>query len=155
MRRNIFFIVLLAALMFQCTSSSVIFNKDFSFKDQKWNRFQKLEIETLVDASDKEYDINFVLKYSSHIQYNVFPIHVIFQTPAGEERIREVELAIRNINDELIGEKQGDIVVLKKSLWKHFSFPEQGKINITIENILPKIEAENVISAGIEIVTSE
>ncbi|MEA3505715.1 MAG: hypothetical protein U9R32_11050 [Bacteroidota bacterium] len=142
-------LVFVAALFYQCAGPEVIFDESVTFENQKWHRFNNLEFETLVDASKKEFDIEFVLKYSEDFQYDMIPIHVILQTPSGEERIREVEINIRYGDGKLIGENFNGIITLKKLLWKEFSFNDKGKVTISIENIFPKIETDNIISAGV------
>lgn len=141
--------LLLAIILVQCSGPDTVFEEHRNFEKDTWHRFNKLSFTIPIDNIDKKYDIIFSMVYTPDYQYDRIPIHVIMNTPAGEKRINEFNINVRNKADEFIGEKKGDSIHLKKNLWGGFVFNREGEAQLSIEQIIPKYNTPHIKSAGI------
>ncbi|MCD6113555.1 MAG: hypothetical protein J7J86_09875 [Bacteroidales bacterium] len=141
-----FIIFLFCIILFSC-SSKPEFEKHISFKNNSWYRFKKLNFEIPVNKLNRDYDLFFTIKYNSDLTVNRLPLHVIIDTPSGEERIMEYKLKLLDKNDKPLGEKQNNFWTVELKLREDFSFHKKGICKIEIENLNPKIETSGIIEA--------
>lgn len=145
---SVIFLLFTLALV-QCSGPDTVYEEHRYFENDTWHRFDKLNFAVPVDNIDKNYDIKFSMVYTSEYQYDRIPVHVIMNTPAGEERIHEFKFNVRNKAGDFIGEKKGDSIHLKKTLWGGFVFNKEGKAKLSIEQLIPKYNTPHIKSAGI------
>ena len=123
--------------------------KQFFFPNESWQRYNILKFDLPVTESGRSYDVCFVLRCRKSISYDKLPLNMVLNSPSGEERIREYEIPIRNLNGSYTGTLSGDtcinLFVLKKNLY----FSKNGVLKVEIENLNPKMETEGVFSAGL------
>jgi gliding motility-associated lipoprotein GldH len=121
------------------------------FPDQKWYRYNLLSFELPVSKAGKSWDIYFFIRHTKAYEFNSFDFNMIMNTPSGEERIKEYQVDIKRKDGGFAGNCTPDsceaIVVLKKGI----SLEKTGILKIEIENLVPKLDLNGVLGAGIRI----
>lgn len=152
--KSLIAIVLFFTLSFSCNQSGPVFEKYLKMKNSTWDRFDQKYFEIPVDDVTKSFDITFVVRVTSKLAYDEIPFYVILKTPAGEERIREIKIPVRE-NAKMAGELIGNVYETRVVLWKDLSISAKGKCIISIENLIPKIQTEGIDEIGIVVTKSK
>jgi gliding motility-associated lipoprotein GldH len=125
-----------------------VFEKYLKMKDATWDRFSMKLFEIPVEDEGESYDIILSIRNTAGFQYDKLPVYVILTTPSGEERMREINIPIRE-NGKMLGEAKSGSFEIKTVLWKEINLADKGKCKISIENIIPKIQTEGIDEIGI------
>jgi gliding motility-associated lipoprotein GldH len=148
-----FFFFLTAFFLISCNQGPV-FEKYTKMKDATWDRFSMKLLEFPVQEADKSYDISLVVRNTAGFQYDKLPVYIIFTTPSGEERMREVNIAIRE-NGKMLGIAKNNHFEVTTVLWKEINLADKGNCKISIENIIPKIQTIGIDEIGIVVTKSK
>jgi gliding motility-associated lipoprotein GldH len=96
-------------------------------------------------------DISFFIRYTKAYEFNDFDFNMIMNTPSGEERTRVFHIDIKQKNGKFCGKCNPDscetVVVLKNGI----SLQKKGRLKIEIENLVPRLDLNGVLGAGIRI----
>ena len=149
-------IILFALALFttSCDKAGPVYEKYLKMKNSTWDRFDQKYFEIPVDDVTKSYDITFVVRTTNKLAYDEIPFYLILTTPAGEERIREIKIPIRE-NDKMIGELKGNVYETRVVLWKDLSISAKGNCKVSVENLIPKIQTEGIDEIGIVVAKSK
>jgi gliding motility-associated lipoprotein GldH len=131
-----------------CSTREPVFEKYHKFENSSWDRFNKIVFNIPIVKPDVDYTITLVLKPNKSFIYNSMPVYVIMNTPAGEERMNEVKIAVKD-GGKFIGEVEGQPLVIKTVLWQSLHISDKGTCRISIENMVPKILTEGISEIGI------
>ena len=145
---SIFLSFVISIFTVSCDKGGPVFEKYHKMKNSTWDRFDQKYFEIPVDDANKSYDITFVVRVTSKLAYDEIPFYVILTTPAGEERIREIKIPVRE-NGKIVGKLTGATYETRVELWKDLSLTGKGKCKISIENLVPKIQTEGIDEIGI------
>ena len=124
------------------------------FAGNVWGRFNLLSFEVPIEKADT-WDIYLFTRVTPAFQHETLDFNMVMNTPAGEERIREYQLAIKSksgnfciicSNDSCEG-----TILLKRAIM----IAKPGILKIEIENLTPRISTEGVLGVGIRLVPSE
>lgn len=124
------------------------------FKDQTWNRFDKITFNIPILAVDKRYDVYFFANHTKNYEYDNLRFNMIMTTPSGEERIKEYKFMLKNTTDGFLGECRGDSCTASIVLRKGISMEKIGMLRIEIETLVPRLQINNVLGIGIRMVPS-
>lgn len=136
-----------------CTKGPV-FENYVKMKNTTWDRFDIKEFTVPIAEAAKSYDIQVVVRCTEKFQYDNLPFYVILTTPAGEERMREVTVTVKE-NGKLVIDPETSKVESRLILWKNISMADVGKCKITLENMIPKIQTEGIDEIGIVVTEVE
>jgi len=121
------------------------------FPQQSWYRYNILSFEVPVADPAKTWDVYFFLRHTNAYEFNTFDFNMVMNTPSGEERIREYHADIRKKDGTFPGTCTPDscdtFVLLKNGI----SFGKQGILKVEIEELVPRLQLNGVIAAGIRI----
>ena len=124
------------------------------FKDQTWNRFEKIRFDIPILETDKRYDVFFFANHTRDYEFDNLEFNMIMTTPSGEERIREYLFLLKNKTGGFTGTCSGDSctasITLKKGLWME----KKGMLRIEIETLVPRLQIHGLLGAGIRMVPS-
>jgi gliding motility-associated lipoprotein GldH len=140
--------VIILLVLLSCSSKGPVYEKYFKFEHNTWDRFKQVLFNIPFEESDAEYDISIVLKPVADFPYDDMPIYVIMNTPAGEERMTEVKVHLKE-KGAFIGATEGKPVIIKAPLWKALAINDKGTCKISIENMVPKIQTTGIAEVGI------
>ncbi|NVO18693.1 MAG: hypothetical protein HXX13_03285 [Bacteroidetes bacterium] len=144
---NVLILISLLALM-SCSKQGPIFEHYMKFDKGNWDRFNKVVFNVPIDKPGESYDITLVLKPDSSFMYDAMPVYVIMNTPAGEERMKDVRIKVKD-GGRIVGDSEEPSLTIKTPLWKSLPFSDKGMLIISIENMIPKIQTPGVKELGI------
>jgi len=150
---TIFLLFTLSVFSVSCDHGPV-YEKYLKMKNSTWDRFDQKLFEIPIEDAAKNYDITFIVRITSKLPYDELPFYIILTTPAGEERIREIKIPVRE-NGKMVGELKGNIYETRVELWKKINVAEKGNCKISIENMIPKIQTEGIDEIGIVVTKSK
>jgi len=148
------FLLLTISLFSLSCDHGPVYEKYLKMKNSTWDRFDQKLFEIPIEDANKNIDINFVVRVTSKLTYDELPFYIILTTPAGEERIREIEIPVRE-NGKMVGEPKGNVYETRVELWKEINIAAKGKCKISIENMIPKIQTEGIDEIGIVVTKSK
>ena len=133
---------------FSCSTRGPVFEKYYKFGNGNWDRFNKIIFNIPIGKPEANYDITLILKPAKNFAYPAMPVYVIMNTPSGEERMIEVKIRVKE-GEKFIGEVEGQPIIIKTSLWRNLHIAEKGTCQISIENIVPKIQTQGINEIGV------
>ena len=151
---NLFLLFAISRFTVSCDKGGPIYEKYLKMKNSTWDRFDQKYFEIPVDDVTKSFDITFVVRTTGKLAYDEIPFYLILTTPAGEERIREIKIPVRE-NGKMIGELKGNIYETRVELWKDLSISAKGNCKVSVENLIPKIQTEGIDEIGIVVAKSK
>ena len=151
---SIIFVFAISLFTVSCAKEGPVYEKYLKMKNSTWDRFDQKYFEIPVDDISKSFDITFVVRVTSKLAYDEIPFYLILTTPAGEERIRELKIPVRE-NGKMAGTLIGNIYETRVVLWKDLSITTKGNCKISIENMIPIIQTEGIDEIGIVVTKSE
>ena len=131
-----------------------IYEKYLKMKNSTWDRFDPKLFEIPIETPAKNIDIDFVVRITTKLTYDEIPFYIVLTTPAGEERIREIKIPVRE-NGKMIGELKGNVYEKRIELWKEINIAEKGNCKVSVENMIPKIQTEGIDEIGIVVMKSK
>jgi gliding motility-associated lipoprotein GldH len=150
---SLILVLALAASLGSCERGPV-YEKSVKMKNSTWDRFDNKNFEIPIEDVGKNYDITFVAHCTEQFPYDDLPFYVILTTPSGEERMREVNVHVRDNGKLIKGDKDGNSEA-RMVLWRNINMAEKGKCKISIENMIPFIQVEGIDDIGISISISK
>ena len=150
MKRAFLLSILFVTTLVSCTHKPV-YQQFYTFDDGVWNRFKKLDFNIPVEKVGVEYDIVLILEYDVNFPEDKLPFHVIMDTPAGEERIKEYNVRLRGYNGTIYGKVTDNKAIQEITLRKGYAFSKKGIVNLNLECFYPKYDIQGIYKVGIEL----
>ena len=123
-----------------------------TFPESGWHRFDKLSFDWQVTNIGVDYSIVAVIRHRLDFAFDRIPLHIMLTFPSGEERIWEQTVQIRNLDGGFRKVLKDSVVELEFPLRSQISFREKGKINLLIEQIIPKHDTPGILSFGLKMI---
>jgi gliding motility-associated lipoprotein GldH len=149
MKRTLLFPVIILFIMLAACRSDNKYVLNHTFDNNTWDRFNKLQFEMPANIKPGNYDILFQVRLQETFEYDRFPIFVTLNTSSGEERTNEIEMKIKD-NDKFYGTGENNLHVITQKLWEGLYIADTGVNIITVENLIPKMQASGVNSVSLE-----
>jgi gliding motility-associated lipoprotein GldH len=149
-----FFLLFITSITFVSCDRGPVYENYLKMKNTVWDRFDIKQFDIPIAKPAKSYDITVVVKCTDQFTYDNLPFYVIITTPSGEERMREVNVPVRE-NGKLITAPDGTNAEARMLLWKNISMADKGNCKITLENMIPKIQTEGIDEIGIVVTESK
>lgn len=124
------------------------------FNDRTWNRFDKIQFDIPVVEIDKAYDVYFFVNHTKEYEFDNLEFNMIMITPSGEERIKEYKFLMKNSTGGFTGTCSGDSCTASIALKKLLRFEKKGILKIEIETLVPRLQINALLGAGIRLVPS-
>ena len=155
MKLNIsFFLLFLTSITFISCSRGPVYEHYVKMQNTTWDRFDIKKFEIPVTEAAQSYDITAVVRCTESFQYDNLPFYAIITTPSGEERMREINVPVRE-NGKLITDPKTSKSESRIVLWRKISMTDAGNCTITLENMIPKIQTEGIDEIGIVVEKSK
>ncbi len=123
----------------------------YPFKNHVWQRFNILKFELPVKQSEKPYTLVFFARHNQDYLYKSLDFSMVMNTPSGEERIRELQLMIRDADDNFLGNCDMEICEATVVLNKELYINKDGVLLVELENLIPRMETPGLLGVGIRI----
>lgn len=141
--KNLLIPSLLLVLLLTACHSGKRYELNHTFENNTWDRFNKLQFEMPGNIEPGNYDITLNIRLNESFEYDRFPVFVTLNTPSGEERTNEIELKIKD-NGRFYQTPENGLVTITQKLWEGIHIADTGVCIITVENLIPKIQAFGV-----------
>lgn len=151
---RIFLLFTLSIYTVSCHKAGPVYEKYLKMKDSTWDRFDQKYFDIPIDDIGNGFDISLVVRVTGKLGYDEIPFYIILTTPAGEERIREIKIPVRE-NGKMAGQLKGNLYEVYAVLWKDFNMTTKGNCKISIENLIPKIQTEGIDEIGILVTNAQ
>ncbi len=116
-----------------------------------WQRYDIVKFEIPLAKTSKPVNVIFFVRTGPQFSQDHLPFNMVMNTPSGEERIMEYDLEITPGKEALKTGGQQDTertMVLKRGLL----ITGGGKLQLEIENLVPRMKLEGISGIGIRIV---
>ncbi len=121
-----------------------------AFESNTWKRFDFVHVEFPVTDIKHSWNIYIVIRYNDDYKERMLPVNVEMITPSGDTRIRDYNLILRSINNNVItGELKDGYYEVKTLTHPQFQFSETGICSFEIENLNSKFFTAGVQEIGI------
>jgi hypothetical protein len=124
------------------------------FPDKVWNRFNILKFEIPFEKPGT-YEVGFFARLTHDFPYPALGFNMIMNTPSGEERTNEYEMAVKSPSGDFCIECTKDSCTGYIILKKEINFDKPGILKVEIENLTPRLITEGVLGVGIRLKPSE
>ena len=140
---------IIATTLFSCNKNNdyTIYHK---FQDQTWKRFNILQFEIPVEVTKKTYDVVFFARISKDYAHDYLDFNMVMTTPSGEERIKEYRINIKNKTGSFLQSFTGDSCEYTINLKRGITLTK-GTMILQIENLIPRLETNGLLGAGIKL----
>ena len=147
---TLIFFVILVILFSSCKKKESI-DYYHRFENQSWYRYNLLSFELPVSEPGKSWDIFFFIRHTKAYEFNTLELNKTMNTPSGEERIKEYHLDIKRKDGGFIGICTPDSCEVIVTLKNGIIIQNKGTLKIEIENLVPRLNLNGVLVAGIRI----
>ncbi|MBK7212489.1 MAG: hypothetical protein IPH88_04140 [Bacteroidales bacterium] len=149
MKIRLSFLLLISTIFLSsCSKQGPVFENYQKFSQNSWDRFNQIIFNVPIDDTEGAYEFSLIIKPTNDFPYETMPVYVILKTPSGEERTNEVKVRIKE-GGKFIGQKEGEPLVIKASLWKELKISDKGKCRLSVENMVPKIQTPGISEIGL------
>lgn len=121
-----------------------------AFDGHSWGRFDKITFSPAVEKPG-EVDVVLFACFTPGFSYETLDFNMVMSSPAGEERIREYRLKVKDAGGAFLRGCTGDSCYAEISLKKGMRIGKPGKLSIEIENLTPRITTEGMLGLGIRL----
>ena len=122
------------------------------FKDQTWNRFEKVNFDIPILDIQKRYDVYFFARHAKEYEFDNLDFNMIMTTPSGEERIKEYTFLFKDKTGGLMGICNQDSCSVSIVLKKGLRMEKKGMLRIEIEALVPRLQINSLLGVGIRLV---
>jgi gliding motility-associated lipoprotein GldH len=154
MSRSILFTTAFIAfsILAGCSNKDLVFSDFQSFgEDYEWKKDDKKTF--VIEISDNSRPLEFVLlfRYATGYMYDKMLVRITETDPRGNRVMRDMDVHVRDPENEFIGEKGYDIIDLEQVIDANKKYPEFGKYTYTIEHIMPVDPVNFAMGIGLEL----
>jgi gliding motility-associated lipoprotein GldH len=118
------------------------------FPGKSWERFNMLSFEIPIEKGNV-YDVYLFARFANSYPYETLDFNMVMNTPAGEERINEYQMEVKNKSGNFCIECSKDSCMGTILLKREINIARPGVLKIEIENLTPRILTEGVLGVGI------
>ena len=153
--KNYLFVTALAlmSILSSCHKKQEIISYH-KFKDQTWNRFEKLTFDIPLQEAGKIYDVYFFAAHTMKYEFDNLNFNMVMTAPGGEERIKEYTFLIKRKTGEFTGRCDGDSCTAQVALKKGLEIGKKGMLRVEIEALVPRVEITSLKGVGIRLVAT-
>jgi len=144
-------IILIFLILFSACDKGVVFEKNVSIPDYKWNMNNIVNLETEIKDTTALYNIYINIRNASGYQFSNLFLFLNTTTPAGTMARDTVELILADEGGRWLGNGQGDIWDNRILFKKNFRFPQAGTYKFALQQAMRVNPLPEVADAGIRI----
>ncbi len=150
MKNKLIFLCLSTVFLISCTKDTVF--KDFhEFDKHSWHKTEAVTFEATLNDVSKPFDIDISIRHLSVYPFADVVVAMTIETPAGERRVMEHDLIIRNTDGSFKGDGLGDIYDIDLPVFKGLQLTNTGLYRFTIESRMPVVEMPGISGIGLVI----
>ena len=132
MKKNTFFLLFTALLLFIACGPKTIFDETHSIAGS-WNRFKPETFTVDIHDASELYDVSLTIAVdTAHYHENTLPIHINVVSPVQERRMFPCSVTLRDRSGAWKGEWRDGLLVVDQRIRESFSFNREGEHSITV-----------------------
>lgn len=133
-----------------CTGGH-FFEKHIDINNHVWAKTDVIRFDVPVTDTESLYDIFIAVRHMSAYPYANVLVSLTIETPAGEIRVKQHDLIIRNTDGSFKGDGLGDYWDIEVPVFKEFEFRNEGTYKFSIENRMHLTEMPGIMAMGLVI----
>jgi gliding motility-associated lipoprotein GldH len=141
-------LVFLVIALFGCGKEQPV-SRFHHFPNGVWERFQFVKFDFAIEDINKDWNIYLVVRYDDSFVGQTLPVNLVMNTPSGGERIRDLNLYLRNSAGENTGESREGIYELVTLTHPGIFFSETGVCRFELENFSPRYFTQGILEIGL------
>ena len=150
MSRKHSFVFLLAIFVLTACGEQPMYEKVYSFDNQKWDQNVKLEYPVKIENINKEYNFTLFLRTTTDYKYNNLWVFMKTETPDGTIAREPFEIRITNDDGSWIGTKTGTVVETQLNFVRR-KLPKEGTYTFTLEQGITESIIDEVLDLGFRV----
>jgi len=148
MKKQFLYALFLIFIMTSCNPGK-IYEKHIDIERITWNRFDVKTFDVAIKDITVSYDFYIALRHHTEVPFKSIDVSFIINTPSGEMRISEHEIALRDKEGKLLGDGLGELWDLEYLAWKGFQFTEPGICRVEISSAMSKADLPGIMQVGL------
>ncbi len=150
MKKSIFLLILAVTVIAGCKKNER-YQIYHPFEDHTWYRFNILQFEIPVVNGTDPVNLVFFTRIGKDYPYDSLAFNMVMKTPAGEERVKEYRLRIRDREGKFTGSFSGDSCEMSMVLKKEIVLGKEGTLTVELENLVPRLRTTGLYGVGIRL----
>ncbi len=138
----------LVIMLSGCSNEQAV-SRFHHFPNGVWERFQFVKFDFAIDNINKDWNIYLVVRYDDNFVGQNLPVNLVMNTPSGGERIRDLNLFLRNSAGDVTGESKEGIYELVTLTHPGIFFSEVGMCRFELENLSSRYFTQGIIEIGL------
>ncbi len=152
--KKLFLFILLAMFGFSSCNPGKIYEKHIDIERITWNRFdvKTFNVEIKEAAS---YDFYVAIRHHTDIPFQYIDVRLTIYTPAGETRMVEKRIPIRDKEGKLLGDGMGDLWDVVYPVRKDLKITEPGMCKVEISSEMSNADLPGILQVGLVVMNNE
>ncbi len=142
------FIFILLFVLTSC-SKNTVFDENHKFENNTWAKSEIVSFDVTIEDVSFAYDVLIAIRHMSGYPFANVVVGMTIETPAGETRMMQHSLIIRNTDGSFKGDGLGDIWDIEVPAFEKYLFKETGTYKFKIENRMHLAEMPGLMSIGL------
>ncbi len=143
-------IALILALLFVSCGEQPLFEKSYSFKENKWTQNVKPAFKIDIQDTTLAYDFTITFRVTTDYAYNNVWFYLNTKTPDGLNAREPFEMKITNPDGSWAGKKTGTVVETQLNFNRR-KLPKKGSYYFTLEQGVTMKELDEVLDIGLNV----
>ena len=145
-----YFILILLAFLYSC-DKKVVFDKNISIPDYKWDMNNILRLETEINDTISPHNIYINVRNGSGYEYSNLFLFMTTITPRGQVAHDTLELTLADVRGKWLGNGSGDVWDNRILFKRDYKFPEAGLWHFELQQAMRINPLPQVMDAGMRI----
>jgi len=146
---NKIYISFFILFFFTSCSKNAVYNEHHEFENNTWAKSEIIDFDVNIEDVNSDYDILVAIRHISGYPFANVVVGLTIETPAGETRMMQHSLIIRNTDGSFKGDGLGDIWDIEVPVFEKYQFKEKGIYKFTFENRMHLAEMPGLMSIGL------
>ncbi|MDR1181422.1 MAG: hypothetical protein LBL13_05555 [Bacteroidales bacterium] len=134
------------SFLLSCSSKEEKTEIKIQFPNHIWNRFEPMDTTFTVSNTKMIYDVSVELSVLNGFEHSRVPIEVVITSPSGQKNIVNKIIAVKDNQNNHIGNVYGDTWTVEQTIYSHKEFTEEGVYALSIQNRTQYYELFPVVS---------
>ena len=146
-----YFILFIAISFFTACDKNVVFDKNVSLPENRWEQSNIVTLETEIKDTITIHNIYINVRNAGGYQFSNLFVFFTTKTPSGKMERDTVELTLADPSGKWMGEGLGDIWDNRLPFRHNFRFAEKGEYTFTLEQAMRVDILPQIMDVGIRI----
>jgi len=152
LKKTYSFFILFLILIYSCSLTTDVFEKNVAIPRQEWNSNFKPEIDIKIKDTAVLYNIYMVVRHSDAYNYNNIWIRASVEQPGNTtKKSQQYDLPLASNEKGWFGSAMDDIYETRVLIQPQTRFSKAGDYHFTLEQVMREDPLKHVLNIGIRI----